>query len=175
MIDYDHTYDRRLRGEELHGLSLEELKKLEKTLEGGISRVSKTKVCVSFPVLRTIMLPFLICCKSSANKETFPCSFQSEMFEKEIAALQTKVRIPQLSYFCRAIRIYSCQTQLWVRKNDYIWFPFYVKIVIIVWHLKETCYSQGRFEASLNYGLIYSLHTNFGHQTPLYRKLTQNC
>ncbi|KAI8532357.1 hypothetical protein RHMOL_Rhmol11G0208600 [Rhododendron molle] len=34
---------RRLRGEELHGLSLEELKKLEKTLEGGISRVLKTK------------------------------------------------------------------------------------------------------------------------------------
>lgn len=34
---------RRLRGEELHGLSLEELKKLEKTIEGGISRVLKTK------------------------------------------------------------------------------------------------------------------------------------
>ncbi|XP_058191288.1 MADS-box protein SVP-like isoform X1 [Rhododendron vialii] len=34
---------RRLRGEELHGLSLEELKKLEKALEGGISRVLKTK------------------------------------------------------------------------------------------------------------------------------------
>ncbi|KAH7834390.1 hypothetical protein Vadar_015507 [Vaccinium darrowii] len=34
---------RRLRGEELHGLSLEELKKLEKTLEGGISRLLKTK------------------------------------------------------------------------------------------------------------------------------------
>ncbi|KAF7127557.1 hypothetical protein RHSIM_Rhsim11G0144300 [Rhododendron simsii] len=34
---------RRLRGEELHGLGLEELKKLEKTLEGGISRVLKTK------------------------------------------------------------------------------------------------------------------------------------
>ncbi|KAE9446945.1 hypothetical protein C3L33_21117, partial [Rhododendron williamsianum] len=36
-------YDRRLRGEELHGLGLDELKKLEKTLEGGISRVLKTK------------------------------------------------------------------------------------------------------------------------------------
>ncbi|KAG5526069.1 hypothetical protein RHGRI_032386 [Rhododendron griersonianum] len=34
---------RRLRGEELHGLGLDELKKLEKTLEGGISRVLKTK------------------------------------------------------------------------------------------------------------------------------------
>jgi len=34
---------RRLRGEDLHGLSLEELKELEKTLEGGISRVLKTK------------------------------------------------------------------------------------------------------------------------------------
>ncbi|KAG5526067.1 hypothetical protein RHGRI_032386 [Rhododendron griersonianum] len=54
---------RRLRGEELHGLGLDELKKLEKTLEGGISRVLKTKVCVSFP---------------------------SEMFEKEIAALKRK-------------------------------------------------------------------------------------
>ncbi|KAL6964226.1 hypothetical protein U1Q18_035284 [Sarracenia purpurea var. burkii] len=34
---------RRLWGEELHGLNVEELKKLEKSLEGGLSRVLKTK------------------------------------------------------------------------------------------------------------------------------------
>ncbi|THG11518.1 hypothetical protein TEA_013015 [Camellia sinensis var. sinensis] len=34
---------RQLRGEELHELGFEELKKLEKSLEGGLSRVLKTK------------------------------------------------------------------------------------------------------------------------------------
>ncbi|KAE8729606.1 MADS-box protein JOINTLESS [Hibiscus syriacus] len=34
---------RRLRGEELQGLDLEELKELEKLLEGGLNRVSQTK------------------------------------------------------------------------------------------------------------------------------------
>ncbi|GFS35092.1 hypothetical protein Acr_00g0037770 [Actinidia rufa] len=34
---------RQLNGEELHGLGVEELKKLEKSLEGGLGRVLKTK------------------------------------------------------------------------------------------------------------------------------------
>ncbi|XP_057493571.1 MADS-box protein SVP-like isoform X2 [Actinidia eriantha] len=34
---------RQLKGEELHGLGVEELKKLEKSLEGGLGRVLKTK------------------------------------------------------------------------------------------------------------------------------------
>uniref|UniRef100_A0A5B7C942 Putative MADS-box protein SVP isoform X1 n=1 Tax=Davidia involucrata TaxID=16924 RepID=A0A5B7C942_DAVIN len=34
---------RKLRGEELHGLDMEDLMKLEQTLEGGLGRVLKTK------------------------------------------------------------------------------------------------------------------------------------
>ncbi|GMP38899.1 hypothetical protein CsSME_00009973 [Camellia sinensis var. sinensis] len=40
---FEYASSRQLRGEELHELGFEELKKLEKSLEGGLSRVLKTK------------------------------------------------------------------------------------------------------------------------------------
>lgn len=44
MMLCDPFIDRHLRGEELQGLNLEELKHLEKLLEAGLSRVTETKV-----------------------------------------------------------------------------------------------------------------------------------
>lgn len=40
---YDNT--RQMRGEELQGLSIEELQQLEKSLETGLGRVTEKKVC----------------------------------------------------------------------------------------------------------------------------------
>ncbi|KAK7854199.1 mads-box protein svp [Quercus suber] len=39
---------RKIRGEELPGMDIEELQKLEKELEVGLSRVIETKACLSF-------------------------------------------------------------------------------------------------------------------------------
>jgi hypothetical protein len=39
---------RRMRGEDLHGLNIEELQQLEKALEVGLSRVLETKVGLHF-------------------------------------------------------------------------------------------------------------------------------
>lgn len=53
LLLYNHTfgqlrcnnaYDRQLKGEDLQGLCLDDLMKLEKMVEGGLSRVVKTKV-----------------------------------------------------------------------------------------------------------------------------------
>lgn len=43
MYVYDHIY-RQMRGEELQGLNIEELQKLEKALEAGLTRVIEKKV-----------------------------------------------------------------------------------------------------------------------------------
>ncbi|GER26190.1 K-box region and MADS-box transcription factor family protein [Striga asiatica] len=40
---YNISMSRRMRGEELQGLTIEELQKLEKSLEGGLSRVIEKK------------------------------------------------------------------------------------------------------------------------------------
>lgn len=44
MMLCDPFIDRQLRGEDLQGLDSEELKHLEKLLEGGLRRVMETKV-----------------------------------------------------------------------------------------------------------------------------------
>ena len=44
-LQHDLTYDcRRMKGDELDELNLDELRKLEKTIEAGLSRVIGTKV-----------------------------------------------------------------------------------------------------------------------------------
>ena len=40
------TPNRKIKGEELHGMDIEELRKLEKVLEVGLSRVLETKACL---------------------------------------------------------------------------------------------------------------------------------
>jgi hypothetical protein len=40
--------NRKMKGEELQGLNIEELQKLEQLLQVGLSRVSNAKVCLSF-------------------------------------------------------------------------------------------------------------------------------
>ena len=40
------TPNRKIKGEELHGMDIEELQKLEKVLEVGLSRVLETKACL---------------------------------------------------------------------------------------------------------------------------------
>ncbi|KAE8687716.1 MIKC mads-box transcription factor, putative isoform 2 [Hibiscus syriacus] len=47
---------RRLRGEELQGLDLEELKELEKLLEGGLNRVTQTKDERFFKEINTLKM-----------------------------------------------------------------------------------------------------------------------
>jgi hypothetical protein len=42
--------DRQARGEDLQGLNLDELQKLEKKLEAGLRRVLETKVCARLPI-----------------------------------------------------------------------------------------------------------------------------
>ena len=43
-------HNRQMRGEDLHGLNLEDLLKLEKMLETGLNRVLETKVCAGLLV-----------------------------------------------------------------------------------------------------------------------------
>ena len=47
------TPNRKIKGEELHGMDIEELHKLEKDLEVGLSRVIETKARLSFLSLFT--------------------------------------------------------------------------------------------------------------------------
>ena len=42
------TPNRKIKGEELHGMDIEELQKLEKVLDVGLSRVTETKAHLSF-------------------------------------------------------------------------------------------------------------------------------
>ncbi|WRX14671.1 Transcription factor [Theobroma cacao] len=74
---------RHLRGEELQGLNLEELKHLEKLLEAGLSRVTETKV---FEVPSPPTHP-----SSSLTKFYFRPQFvDDERFLKEISNLKRK-------------------------------------------------------------------------------------
>lgn len=52
LIIYTHVHrpiltNRQMRGEDLHGLTIEELQHLETMLEQGLSRVHQTKVSIS--------------------------------------------------------------------------------------------------------------------------------
>lgn len=49
-----HLYCRQMRGEDLQGLTLDELQKLEKTLEAGLSRVLERKVALHFLFVHAI-------------------------------------------------------------------------------------------------------------------------
>jgi hypothetical protein len=43
-----------MRGEDLQGLDLEELQKLEKTMEGSLRRLVEEKVCAVFSCLNSV-------------------------------------------------------------------------------------------------------------------------
>lgn len=63
--------NRQMRGEDLHGLNIEELQRLETMLEQGLSRVLQTKVSISCFLCRACVHCWLGFCKVSKKVLTF--------------------------------------------------------------------------------------------------------
>lgn len=88
-------HGRRMRGEELQGLNIEELQQLEKVLEVGLCCVLETKVGFHLrPYITTYR--FLFC-----NNEFFFFFFQGERIMNEISTLERKVRMLLISCYTR--------------------------------------------------------------------------
>jgi len=86
---------RRMRGEDLHGLNIEELQQLEKALEVGLSRVLETKV--GLHLLPNITMYRCLFCSNFF----FFNYFQGERIMNEISTLERKVRMLQISWYTR--------------------------------------------------------------------------
>ena len=88
-----------MRGEELQGLSIEELQQLEKALEAGLTRVIETKVVLTYDLLMLKVVNRMIQCISFSKLTNARCCLQSEKIMSEISDLQRKVKYRKEVYY----------------------------------------------------------------------------
>lgn len=97
-----------MRGEDLQGLNLDDLVKLEKVLETGLNRVLESKVCAKF----TCSLSFCVCVRiklslHGLNEHKLTWNFlyfQEEKIMNEISTLEKKV---SKQFYCIHIIIFK--------------------------------------------------------------------
>ena len=91
--DFTVLYCRQMRGEELEGLSVEELRQMERKLEAGLHRVLSTKVGWLLMVFSNLALASCLSWSFVYTCIFTQCmSLQDQLFLQQISELQQKVR-----------------------------------------------------------------------------------